>query len=163
MKTISYLVQGSATNPRGLASYSKKWTTSTPFFSSAGTWSSSRCTRRMALLNPSVHNSILSTGSYAKLSTVSLLFSARYNQFQCYKCDNNNLNLDIRWITFNDILYRTARCIIKADAEYVSVKMTNVGEKEFPCCVIVSESRKLGRVVRIQRQCFIFAPLFEKL
>lgn len=70
-----YLVQGSETNPRGLASYSKKCTTSTPSFSSARKLSCPICTRRMDRLNPSVHKSILSTGSYVKLSTVSLLLS----------------------------------------------------------------------------------------
>ena len=41
------------------------------------TWTSSWSiwTQRMDRLNPSVHNNILSTGSYVKLSTVSLLFS----------------------------------------------------------------------------------------
>ena len=149
-KLFVYLVQGSETNPRGLASFPNKWTISTEVFTCRWTLSLSIRTWRMDLLNPSVHNSILSTGSYARLSTDSLWLSVRVPtnlQFILLQCIT--LNEYKLQPTFNDLFNQAVFFIFETDAEYLTLMVTNIGEKEFPRSGVVCEGRQLWRVVGI--------------
>lgn len=65
-------------------------------------------------------------------------------------------------ITFYDIFDGTMGFIVETDAEDVAVVMALVGEKEFPCCGIVSEGRQLCCVVRIEGQRSVRISVGEK-